>query len=93
MKITDVPEGPAVGRQDVRTAEVTPLGIEGYFRIDANILGRGRLFHTGDVAPSTERIHADHRSLQGLIKSGGEWISSIDLENLAVDIPRSRRPP
>jgi acyl-CoA synthetase (AMP-forming)/AMP-acid ligase II len=28
-----------------------------------------------------------------VIKSGGEWISSIDLENLAVGHPASPRPP
>jgi fatty-acyl-CoA synthase len=33
------------------------------------------------------RLHADHRSQQGVIKSGGEWISSIDIENVAVAHP------
>jgi len=33
------------------------------------------------------RLHADHRPLEGRDKSGGEWISSIDLENIAVSHP------
>jgi len=45
-------------------------------------------------APSTPNgLHADHRSPKDVIKSGGEWISSIDLENLAVGHSRDRGEP
>jgi len=45
-------------------------------------------FDTGDVAHIDEHgLYAGHRSLQGRHQVGGEWISSIELENLAVGHP------
>lgn len=65
-----------------------PWVTSGYFKLDnANLLMDG-WFHTGDVAT----IDADgfmqitDRS-KDVIKSGGEWISSIDVENLAMAHP------
>ncbi|MEY2994005.1 MAG: hypothetical protein RL357_940 [Pseudomonadota bacterium] len=65
-----------------------PWVTSGYFKLDnANLLIDG-WFHTGDVAT----IDADgfmqitDRS-KDVIKSGGEWISSIDVENLAMAHP------
>jgi 3-(methylthio)propionyl---CoA ligase len=64
-----------------------PWVIERYFGETDSALKDG-WFHTGDVA----RISADgymqitDRS-KDVIKSGGEWISSIELENIAVSHP------
>ena len=65
-----------------------PWVTSGYFKLDnANLLIDG-WFHTGDVAT----IDADgfmqitDRS-KDVIKSGGEWISSIDVENMAMAHP------
>jgi acyl-CoA synthetase (AMP-forming)/AMP-acid ligase II len=60
----------------------------GYYKVDKAVLRDGGWFQTGDVAT----IDADgymgitDRS-KDVIKSGGEWISSIDLENAAVAHP------
>ena len=65
-----------------------PWVIDRYFRRDESPLVDG-WFPTGDVAT----IDADgfmqitDRS-KDVIKSGGEWISSIDLENIAVSHPQ-----
>jgi len=45
-------------------------------------------FHTGDVCkldPDGYMVITDRS--KDVIKSGGEWISSIDLENLAIGCP------
>ena len=38
-------------------------------------------------------LHAPRDRTKDMIKSGGEWISSLDLENAVWSIPRSPRPP
>jgi acyl-CoA synthetase (AMP-forming)/AMP-acid ligase II len=45
-------------------------------------------FHTGDVATlnSDGYLSVKDRS-KDIIKSGGEWISSVDLENIAISHP------
>jgi fatty-acyl-CoA synthase len=60
----------------------------GYFRLDASALTPQGWFHTGDVATldSDGYMRITDRS-KDVIKSGGEWISSIDLENAAVGHP------
>ncbi len=80
----DLPwDGKAFGNLHVRG----PCVINRYFRRDDSPLVDG-WFPTGDVAT----IDADgfmqitDRS-KDVIKSGGEWISSIDLENIAVSHP------
>ena len=76
-------DGKAFGNLMVRG----PWILEHYFKEDATALQDG-WFATGDVAT----IDADgfmqitDRS-KDVIKSGGEWISSIDLENIAVAHP------
>ncbi len=60
----------------------------GYFRAPESEIGDDAWFPTGDVGV----IDADGYMLltdrsKDLIKSGGEWISSIELENIAVGHP------
>ncbi len=90
MKITDdagkdLPwDGKTFGRLKVSG----PAIARAYFRVDANILDAEGYFDTGDV--STIDAHGYMRITdrsKDVIKSGGEWISSIDLENLAVGHP------
>ena len=90
MKITDdagkdLPwDGKTFGRLKVSGPAVS----KAYFRVDADILDEDGYFDTGDVATIDEHgyMRITDRS-KDVIKSGGEWISSIDLENLAVGHP------
>jgi fatty-acyl-CoA synthase len=63
----------------------------GYFRHEAGALNAEGWFATGDVATLDEDgyMRITDRS-KDVIKSGGEWISSIDLENAAVGHPEIR---
>ena len=91
MKITDddnndLPwDGKALGALKVRG----PWVCNGYFGgEEANIDAEG-WFDTGDVAtidPEGFMLITDRT--KDMIKSGGEWISSITLENTAVDHPQ-----
>jgi len=90
MKITDdaghaLPwDGKIFGRLKVRGVSVA----EGYFRQDEPILDADGFFDTGDVATIDAHGYlAITDRAKDVIKSGGEWISSIDLENLAVAHP------
>ena len=91
MKITDddnneLPwDGKTFGRLKVRGPAVASsyYGGDGAEQFDAD-----GFFDTGDVAHIDEAgyMQITDRS-KDVIKSGGEWISSIDLENLAVGHP------
>ena len=65
-----------------------PWVVKRYFKEDQDATDADQWFDTGDVAA----IHPDgtlqitDRS-KDVIKSGGEWISSIELENAAVGCP------
>jgi fatty-acyl-CoA synthase len=91
MKITDdagknLPwDGKTFGRLKVRGPSVS----RAYFRIEDEILDEEGYFDTGDVATIDAHgyMRITDRS-KDVIKSGGEWISSIDLENLAVGHPQ-----
>jgi fatty-acyl-CoA synthase len=65
-----------------------PVVTRGYFRADADALTEDGWFETGDVATIDPNgyMHITDRT-KDVIKSGGEWISSIELENLAVGHP------
>ncbi len=90
MKITDdsgkdLPwDGKTFGRLKVSGPAVS----KAYYRVDTKILDGEGYFDTGDVATIDEHgyMRITDRS-KDVIKSGGEWISSIDLENLAVAHP------
>ena len=77
-------DGKTFGRLKVRG----PAVAKAYYRVDANILDGDGFFDTGDVATidSHGYMRITDRS-KDVIKSGGEWISSIDLENLAIGHP------
>jgi acyl-CoA synthetase (AMP-forming)/AMP-acid ligase II len=65
-----------------------PWVIKRYFKAEADATGEGQWFDTGDVAV----IHPDGTMqitdrAKDVIKSGGEWISSAELENAAVGTP------
>jgi fatty-acyl-CoA synthase len=90
MKITDdagkqLPEdGKVFGRLKVRGPGVA----RAYYKRSEPILDEDGYFDTGDVSTIDPNgyMGITDRS-KDVIKSGGEWISSIDLENLAVGHP------
>ena len=90
MKITDDSgkELPWDGKTFGRLKVAGPAVAKAYFRVDTNILDEEGYFDTGDVATIDQHgyMRITDRS-KDVIKSGGEWISSIDLENLAVGHP------
>ena len=90
MKITDdddkeLPrDGKTFGRLKVRGPSVA----RAYFKEGRPILDDDGFFDTGDVATIDPHgyMQITDRS-KDVIKSGGEWISSIEIENLAVGHP------
>jgi acyl-CoA synthetase (AMP-forming)/AMP-acid ligase II len=81
----DLPwDGSTFGRLKVRG----PAVARAYFRRDDDLLDEHGFFETGDVATIDPygMMHVKERA-KDVIKSGGEWISSIELENLAVGHP------
>ncbi len=81
-------DGEASGELFVRGNTV----ISGYFgneAASARALDAEGWFGTGDVASiDAQGFVTVHDRTKDLIKSGGEWISSIDLENLAMAHPK-----
>ncbi len=78
-------DGVAFGRLLVRG----PWIVASYFKGDGgDILDKDGWFDTGDVATidSEGYMQITDRS-KDVIKSGGEWISSIEIENLAIGCP------
>ena len=79
-------DGKTFGRLKVRGVAVA----KSYFKGEGGqILGQDGYFDTGDVAtidPYGNMQITDRAT--DVIKSGGEWISSIDLENIAVGHPK-----
>jgi fatty-acyl-CoA synthase len=92
MKITDdngkaLPwDGKTFGRLKVRG----PAVARSYYKVESDpVFEPDGFFDTGDVATIDRYgyMHITDRS-KDVIKSGGEWISSIELENLAVGHPK-----
>jgi acyl-CoA synthetase (AMP-forming)/AMP-acid ligase II len=77
-------DGASSGRLQVRG----PWVIEHYFNEPDKAVDRDGWFDTGDVAVihPCGTMQITDRS-KDVIKSGGEWISSIELENAAVSCP------
>jgi fatty-acyl-CoA synthase len=77
-------DGMTSGRLEIRG----PWVVKRYFKMDEDATIDGQWFDTGDVAV----MHPDgvmqitDRS-KDVIKSGGEWISSVELENVACGCP------
>jgi len=79
-------DGKSFGRLKVRG----PAVARAYFKGEGgDILDREGFFDTGDVATMDAHgyMQITDRS-KDVIKSGGEWISSIEVENLAVGHPK-----
>ena len=77
-------DGQTSGRLQVRG----PWIIKRYFKAEADAVDADGWFDTGDVAT----LHPDGTlqitdRTKDVIKSGGEWISSVELENAAVGCP------
>ncbi len=92
MKITDdsgkpLPwDGKTFGRLKVRG----PAVAKSYFKVEGDpVFEQNGWFDTGDVATMDQYGYMQITDrAKDVIKSGGEWISSIDLENLAVGHPK-----
>jgi fatty-acyl-CoA synthase len=91
MKITDDKgkerprDGKSVGRLKVKG----PAVARGYFKgVGGEAFDRDGWFDTGDVASlDADGFMAITDRSKDVIKSGGEWISTIEIENLAVGHP------
>lgn len=77
-------DGEAFGELQVRG----PWVVDGYFRSDESKLTDDGWFPTGDVSTIDPQAYMQITDrTKDLIKSGGEWISSIDVENAAMGHP------
>jgi fatty-acyl-CoA synthase len=81
-------DGATPGRLLIRGVTV----VRGYFNEPADALDAQGWFDTGDIATidALGYVQITDRA-KDLIKSGGEWISSIEIENIAMDHPKSAR--
>jgi fatty-acyl-CoA synthase len=90
LKITDDEDRPLPwdGRTFGRLKVRGPAVARAYFKGEAEVLDEEGFFDTGDVAhiDANGYMRITDRS-KDVIKSGGEWISSIELENHAVGHP------
>ncbi|MFT7403838.1 long-chain fatty acid--CoA ligase [Zhongshania sp.] len=78
-------DGKSAGAVKVRG----PWIINEYYRYDGQTLDDDGWFETGDVACMDEHGYMQITDrVKDVIKSGGEWISSIELENCAVNHPK-----
>jgi fatty-acyl-CoA synthase len=91
MKITD-DEGNILPRDGRTFGKLKTRGFaiaRSYFKDGGQILDQDGYFDTGDVATIDRHGYMQITDrAKDVIKSGGEWISSIDLENLAVGHPK-----
>jgi len=77
-------DGKTFGRLKVRGPCIT----KSYFREDKPVLDKEGFFDTGDIAsidPDGTMCITDRS--KDVIKSGGEWISSVQIENIAMAHP------
>ena len=90
LKIVD-PDGNELPRDGVAQGDLMVRGhwiLDAYFQSTAEETLTDGWFHTGDVATldADGYLSIKDRS-KDIIKSGGEWISSVDLENIALAHP------
>lgn len=77
-------DGASIGELQARG----PWVVDGYFKSDEEKLTADGWFPTGDVATIDDEYYVQITDrTKDLIKSGGEWISSIDVENAAMGHP------
>lgn len=92
LKIID-DEGKQVPQDDQSMGEITartPWLTQGYFNEPekSEELWRGGYLHTGDVAVINDKnVVKIADRIKDVIKTGGEWVSSIDLENIIGQHP------
>ncbi|WP_221090817.1 long-chain fatty acid--CoA ligase [Deinococcus aquaedulcis] len=81
-------DGKTMGRLIIRGPWVASSYFKGEGQSNFFELGGQGWFDTGDIATLDERgyMHIQDRA-KDLIKSGGEWISSVDLENAIMAHP------
>ncbi len=91
LKDTEQPEksvtedGHSQGRLQIRGHWV----IDDYFTHNTDAITEDGWFDTGDIATIDADGYMNIRDRsKDLIKSGGEWISSVELENIAVEHPQ-----
>ena len=91
MKIAD-DEGRMLPRDGKTFGRLKTRGFaiaRAYFKDEGSILDEDGFFDTGDVATIDRHGYMQITDrAKDVIKSGGEWISSIELENLAVGHPK-----
>lgn len=91
LRVIDGESGVPVPADDRTAGELearAPWVASGYFRVSAPESFRDGWLRTGDVAVVDElgSIHIVDRT-KDLIKSGGEWISSLELESVLLSHP------
>jgi fatty-acyl-CoA synthase len=93
LKLSDDKGAPVAhdGQAFGRLAMKGPFVVREYFRGEGGqILDEDSFFDTGDVATIDREgfMHITDRA-KDVIKSGGEWISSIEIENIAAGHPKA----
>jgi fatty-acyl-CoA synthase len=90
MKVVDDDgrELPRDGKSSGHLLVKGPCVAKGYYKLDQEVLGADGWFDTGDIANIDPLgfMQITDRD-KDVIKSGGEWISSIEVENVAVGCP------
>lgn len=89
IKNKDGQELPFDGKTPGRLMVRGPWVVSSYFKSDSVILDSQGWFDTGDIATIDPHgfMQITDRA-KDIIKSGGEWISSVDLENAAMNHPK-----
>jgi acyl-CoA synthetase (AMP-forming)/AMP-acid ligase II len=89
VKNKDGQELPFDGKTPGRLMVRGPWVVSSYFKNDSVILDSQGWFDTGDIATIDSHgfMQITDRA-KDIIKSGGEWISSVDLENAAMNHPQ-----
>jgi len=92
LKITDE-DGKALPRDGVSAGHIKvkgPCVVARYFRAEEDSLDEDGYFDSGDIGSIDEfgYLEITDRS-KDVIKSGGEWISSVQVENAAASHPKA----